>query len=84
MLALTELLTELDEFLRSGPLIADDLASFLASQGHTHPRFAANNLIDDVSFTAAHLRAITSGLGKTAAGYARLAGHLGEGRQPGD
>ena len=35
------------------------LARFLATRGHPGPQFSANNLIDDVSFTAAHLRAIT-------------------------
>jgi len=53
VILLAELLTRLDEFLRSGPVIAEDLARFLASQGDAHAGFSANNLIDDVSFSAA-------------------------------
>jgi hypothetical protein len=56
VILLAELLTQMDEFLRSSPLIADDLAGFLASRDHSHPGFAAFNLIDNVSFTALWLR----------------------------
>jgi hypothetical protein len=51
---LAELLTVLDEFLRSGELpIAELLAKFLESRGSVHAAFDANNLIDHLSFTAA-------------------------------
>src|SRR6266542_2693049 len=70
------LLADLDEFLRSGPIIADDLASYLASRGHTHPRFAADNITGDVSFTVDHLWTITNGAGKTAAEYGHLADYF--------
>ncbi len=77
VILLADLLTELDEFLRSGPIIADDLASYPASRGHTHPRFAANNMTGDVSFTVDHLWTITNGAGKTAAEYGHLADYFG-------
>lgn len=83
VILLAEVLTELDEFLRSAPVIAADLAGFLGSRGHTHARFSASNGIDDVSFTAAHLRAITSDTGKLAAEYACLAGYMGDDPQDG-
>jgi hypothetical protein len=60
---LAALLTELDEFLCSGPIVSDDLALFLASRGHAHPRFVASNMIDEVSFTATGLRQLTGGTG---------------------
>jgi hypothetical protein len=83
LITLADLLTELDEFLRSGGTVATNLADFLARNGHTHPGFAACNLIDHVSFTAADLRKLTHGLDKTAAESAYLADHLGEEYQPG-
>ena len=50
---LAELLTVLDEFLRCQDLpIAELLAKFLKSRGSAHPAFHANNLIDNLSFTA--------------------------------
>jgi hypothetical protein len=55
---LAELLTELDEFLRSGNIVAE-LADFLAARGHVHPGFSACNLIDEASFTALYLRELT-------------------------
>ena len=78
MILLAELLTQLDEFLRSSPTIAADLADFLAARHRASPEFAASNIIDDVSFAAAHLRAITNGIDKHAAEYARIADYLGE------
>jgi len=51
---LAELLTVLDQFLRCQELpIAELLAKFLESRGSVHPVFHANNLIDQLSFTAA-------------------------------
>jgi hypothetical protein len=51
---LAELLTVLDEFLRCPELpIAELLAKFIESRGSVHPVFHANNLIDQLSFTAA-------------------------------
>lgn len=51
---LAELLAVLDEFLRCRELpIAELLATFLESRGSVHPAFDANNLIDQLSFTAA-------------------------------
>jgi hypothetical protein len=51
---LAELLTVLDEFLRCRELpVAELLATFLESRGSAHPAFHANNLIDQLSFTAA-------------------------------
>jgi hypothetical protein len=83
VIMLADLLTELDEFLRSGGTIAANLAGFLDRNGHSHPGFAACNLIDEVSFTAAHLRKLTHGIDKAAAESAYLADHLGEEYQPG-
>lgn len=51
-----DLLTVVDEFLRCGDGAAEKLACFYAHRGEAHPRFTANNLIDQVSFTAAALR----------------------------
>jgi hypothetical protein len=52
--SLAELLTVLDEFLRCQELpIAELLAKFIESRGSAHPVFHANNLIDQLSFTAA-------------------------------
>jgi hypothetical protein len=56
---LAELLTGLDEFLRSGSAATTALTEHLASRSHAHPGFAACNLIDDVSFTALWLRGLT-------------------------
>ena len=53
---LGELLTDIDEFLRCGDDVAQRLADFYADRGHPHPRFAVNNLIDAVGFTALLLR----------------------------
>lgn len=58
---LAELLTEVDEFLRSGPAVAAELEQFLARRGRPYPGFAACNLIDAVSFTALRLRDLTAG-----------------------
>jgi hypothetical protein len=52
-------------------------AGFLAARGRASPEFSANNMIDDVSFSAAHLRAIASGIDRQAAEYAHLADYLG-------
>lgn len=70
---LADLLTELDEFLRSGAGVAEHLAGFRARRGHAYPRFAANNLIDEVSFTAADLRKLTHGIPRATAECAELA-----------
>ncbi|MDA8322944.1 MAG: hypothetical protein M0030_24490 [Actinomycetota bacterium] len=78
VILLAELLTQLDDFLRSSPLAADDLADFLGARHRASPDFSANNLIDDVSFTAAHLRAIASGIDRHAAEHAHIADYLGE------
>jgi hypothetical protein len=78
VILLAELLTQIDEFLRGSPLITAGLADFLAARGRASPEFAASNTIDDLSFTAAHLRAITSGIDKHAAEYAHIADYLGE------
>lgn len=67
---LAKLLTELDKFLRSDPAIGNALASFLALHGHVHPRFTAYNLVDDVSFTAARLRAL-AGIAPSTPGNSR-------------
>src|SRR5438445_7056604 len=56
---LTDLLTTLDEFLRSSPRVSADLAAFMASGGHPHPGYAASLLINEVSFTALRLRQFT-------------------------
>lgn len=55
---LTELLVEIDEFLRSGTDVTDLLTVFMTRLGRTHPGFRACNLIDDLSFTARHIRHI--------------------------
>jgi len=52
------------------------------ANGHTHPGFSAGNLIDEVSFTALHLRNLTHGIDKIGAVAAYLANHLGEDAQP--
>jgi hypothetical protein len=49
-------LTDLDEFLRGHPGVREALSEFLAGRGQNHPRFDANNLIDQISFTALGLR----------------------------
>lgn len=51
-------LTDLDEFLRDHPGALDALGYFLLARGHSHPRFDAANLVDQVSFTAAWLRGL--------------------------
>lgn len=53
---IAELLGVVDEFLRCRNGTADRLADFYARHGEPHPAFVANNLIDQVSFTAAALR----------------------------
>lgn len=53
---LAPLLSELDEFLRSGTNVALLLTQFMQHRGHTNPGLAAYNLIDDLSFTAYGLR----------------------------
>ena len=53
---LAELLGEIDEFLRSGTEVTDLLTVFMTSRGRIHPGFQACNLIDDLSFTAHHIR----------------------------
>lgn len=53
---LARLLTDLDEFLRSAPSLPDQLTEFLRRRGDDHPRLTVNNLIDEVSFTAAWLQ----------------------------
>lgn len=78
VILLAELLSQLDEFLRASPLTAGDLSDFLATRGRASPMFSANNIIDDISFTAAHLRAITGGIDKHAAENAHIADNLGE------
>lgn len=83
VIELADLLTELDEFLRSGSIIAQELASFLARRGHSHPRFAVGNLIDELSFTALHLRNLTDGIPWATTEPAHLPGHLGEEWHPG-
>jgi hypothetical protein len=47
-----QLLSELDEFLRSDHSVTEVLADFYARRGDCRPRFAAANLIDAVGFTA--------------------------------
>ena len=54
---LTELLGELDEFLRGGTNVALLLTQFMHHhRGHTNPALAAYNPIDELSFTAYGLR----------------------------
>jgi hypothetical protein len=60
---LAELLGEIDEFLRSGTDVTDLLAVFMTRRGHTHPGFRICNLIDDLSFTAHHIRRIVDDTG---------------------
>jgi hypothetical protein len=83
VIQLADLLTELDEFLRSGSTASDALAAYLASRGHLSPGYQVSLLIDDVSFTAAHLRSLTDGIDKAAAEHAHLAGYFGEDHQQG-
>jgi hypothetical protein len=73
VLRLAELLTELDQFLRSGALIADELVEFLRRRGRHHPGLDAYTLIDEVSFTAARYRRLTEGIDRDAAAYALAA-----------
>lgn len=56
LVQLAELLGEIDEFLRSGTDVTDLLTEFMARPGRTHPSLRACNLIDDLSFTAHHIR----------------------------
>jgi hypothetical protein len=58
---LAALLGTLDEFLRSSPRVADDLARFLSSRGARFPGFDACNLIDELSFTALSFRRLAAG-----------------------
>lgn len=53
IIRVARLLADLDEFLRSEPTL---LACFLHGRGDDRPRFTANNLIDEVGFTAAWLQ----------------------------
>jgi len=53
IIRLARLLADLDEFLRSEPTL---LACFLQRRGDDRPRFTANNLIDEVGFTAVWLQ----------------------------
>lgn len=53
---LTALLTTLDDFVRSTPRIAAELAAFLVSRGSRLPDFETGNQIDELSFTALGLR----------------------------
>lgn len=53
---LARLLSELDEFLRSAPDLPDQLTEFQRQCGDNNPRFTANNLIDEIGFTAAWLQ----------------------------
>lgn len=59
---LAELLGEIDEFLRSGTDVTDLLTVFMTRLGRPYPGFRACNLIDDLSFTAHHIRRIIDGL----------------------
>jgi hypothetical protein len=59
---LAELLSEIDEFLRSGTDVTNLLTNFMTRLGRTHPGFRACNLIDDLSFTAHHIRRLVDGL----------------------
>jgi hypothetical protein len=58
---LAALLGTLDEFLRSSPRVAGDLAGFLSSRGARFPGFGACNLIDELSFTAFSFRRLAAG-----------------------
>jgi len=58
---LAELLGEIDEFFRSGTDVTDLLTVFMTRLGRTHPGFRACNLIDDLSFTAHHIRRLVDG-----------------------
>lgn len=53
---LARLLSDLDEFLRDAPSLPDQLTEFLHRRGDDQPRLTANNLIDEISFTAAWLQ----------------------------
>lgn len=57
--ALTDMLCELDAFLRSGGPVITSLTDFLHHRGARYPGFAARNLIDELSFTAAQHRMVT-------------------------
>jgi len=54
--ALTRLLCDLDEFLRSGGPVVADLTNFMRHRGDRRPGFTACNLIDELCFTAARFR----------------------------
>jgi len=56
---LADMLTEVDQFLRSVPGHAA-LEEYYAARGSTGPGFAAGNLIDWVSFTELWLRGKTA------------------------
>lgn len=60
---LAELLGEIDEFLRSGTDIIELLTVFMTRDGRAHPGFRAGNLIDDLSFTAHHIRCLVDDVG---------------------
>lgn len=71
--ALARLLRELDEFLRNDGPATDDLASFLRQRGDRHPGFAACNLIDELSFTAASLHHLATGISQGTIAHAHPA-----------
>lgn len=56
LVELADLLAVVDEFLRARGGVAELLADFHARRGESHPGFVANNLIDQVSLTAAALQ----------------------------
>ena len=60
---LAGLLTTLDEFLRSSPDVAAELAVLLRNRGSRFPGFEAGNLIDELSFTALGYRSRLAGSG---------------------
>lgn len=66
MMQLAQLLGDLDEFLRSDQVFIEELAAFLHHRGTPQPRFAAFNLVDELCFTAAHLRTVAQGVTEVA------------------
>ena len=60
---LAELLGEIDEFLRSGTDVTDLLAVFMIRRGPPTPASGSYNLIDDLSFTAHHIRCLVDDVG---------------------
>jgi hypothetical protein len=59
MTDLADLLTILDEFLRSSEEVTVLLARFLAGRGEQHPGYHASLLIDWASFTAGRHRQLS-------------------------